>query len=398
MPADSNANETSKSRKNRQRRRGSRKRARSQDQTTAESSNGSHPPQSAVDSIEKDDRKPIQHDRKPKSIVTGTHMKPPGQNQKYRRPRRKNKPRKGGCNSHHNIDASRGIENGDIHDDKSCAQRVNQGQNQNQNSNKAKHVDIDMNDDDLQVLCWSSPSDFVPVQSEEAMVKVMLPRGKRERGMMRNYLFRLKEIKQALKSAHGMTLKQALSLRRLHIKNFNPTMTMSGLGLGEDEDILKSANIFEECVQEFLDQNAVQYWTEKEQRERAKEYGMEGPRGTPDFLLRGQVMLRKVRGNGDTILEERKINWVECKMFYGASTISQGGRGAIGSLVSKMSSYVSLFGEGAIVFMNGCGDSLALELRGVGVTVLDCVGTVKLGRVLEHQKAWCASRDGQILN
>ena len=177
-------------------------------------------------------------------------------------------------------------------------------------------------------------------------------------------------------------------------------MTMSRLGLGEDEDIRQSAIIFEKCVQDYLDQNSVKYWTEKEQKQRAREVGMEGQMGTPDFLLRNQVMLRKVRVNGTNIitLEERKIHWVEAKMFYGASTIPQGGHGAVSSLVSKMSTYVSSFGEGAIVFMNGCGDALASELNSIGVMVLDCADTVKLGRVVEHQKTWCASRNGQILN
>ncbi|KAL3945370.1 MAG: hypothetical protein SGBAC_000575 [Bacillariaceae sp.] len=348
------------------------------------SDNCSLPPPATL--VDNDD--PFKRNRKPNSTVKNKNIKSSCQSSKSRRPKRNNKSRKGGGSKNHDNDINENL----------LPESINQDQDQPQISSSAKDPDTDMNTDDLQVLRWSSPSDFVSIHGEEAMVKIMLPRGKRERGMMRNYSFRLKEVKHALKSADGMTLKQALSLRRLHIKNFNPFIAMSRLGLGEDENILKSATLFEESVQEFLDQNAVQYWTEKEQRERAKESGREGLSGTPDFLLRQPVMLRKVRGKGDSMLEERKINWVECKMFYGASSIPQGGRGAIGSLVSKMSTYVDLFGEGAIVFMNGCGDSLASKLRDVGVIVLDCAGTVELGRVLEHQKTWCSSRDGQILN
>jgi hypothetical protein len=255
---------------------------------------------------------------------------------------------------------------------------------------------------DLRVLWWNSPTDYVPFASEEAMINVLMTRKKNERGMMRCYLFRLKEINDKLDGVGGsMTLLQALSLRRHHIQKFNPKAGMSRLGLGLDFDIRKSADIFENCVQDFLNKSKVAYWTEQEQKEMFQETEDPGLLvGTPDFFLRRQVLLRKARGgdNNKVILEERKINWVEAKMFYGASTIPQGSPGAVGSLLRKLKKYVQAFGPGAICFMNGCGDRLAAELSEIGVSVLDCSGTVALARVREHQRTWCATRDGKILN
>eukprot|EP00980_Cylindrotheca_fusiformis_P003171 scaffold721_cov131-Cylindrotheca_fusiformis.AAC.61 len=250
---------------------------------------------------------------------------------------------------------------------------------------------------DLKVLVWNSPTNHVPFASEEAMFDVLMPRKRNERGMMYRYAFRVREINEKLKAVGGMTLLQALSLRRHYIRKFNPWKSMATLGLGTDLEIRESAAIFEECVQEFLKDNNIPYWTEGDQRRMFKAAENAGVLcGTPDFFLQHQVLLKKV-SNG-VVAEERKINWIEAKMFYGASTIPQGSPGAVGSLVPKLKKYVEAFGPGATCFMNGCGDRLAAELEEIGVSVLDCSGSVDIGRVQEHQRKWCATRDGRILN
>jgi len=60
--------------------------------------------------------------------------------------------------------------------------------------------------------------------------------------------------------------------------------------------------------------------------------------------------------------------------------------------------YVNVYGPGAMVFMQGCGDRLASELAQIGVIVLDCSGRmVQLDAVEEHQRTWCGDRNGNIL-
>ena len=98
------------------------------------------------------------------------------------------------------------------------------------------------------------------------------------------------------------------------------------------------------------------------------------------------------------MLEERTIHWIEAKMFYGASSIPHGSKGAVGTVLARAQKYVDNFGEGAIIFMMGCGDKLAAELNDIGVSVLDCSGnTVSLDSVHDHQRMWCADEKGRIL-
>ena len=92
------------------------------------------------------------------------------------------------------------------------------------------------------------------------------------------------------------------------------------------------------------------------------------------------------------------IHWIEVKMYYGASTIPNGSKGAVGSVLGTAQKYVNAFGEGAILFMMGCGEKLAADINDIGVSVLDCFGnTVSLDKVHDHQRTWCANEKGQIL-
>ena len=254
--------------------------------------------------------------------------------------------------------------------------------------------DRQQKNDHLKVLWWNSPADHVPVSSEEAMIEVLVRWKKKERGMIKDQPpFRLDKIKKQLRKSKGITLTQALSLRRHHMKLLNPKVEMNRLRLGSNEDIRESARLFEEAVKEFLIKCRIAFWTETEQRQ------LFDNTGTPDFLLRKEVVLKKVRGRGDhsRLLEQRKIHWIEAKMFYGASTIPHGTMGAVGGLLATAKKYVEEFGEGGMVFLQGCGDQLAADLAEVGVTALDCSGTVSLKTVQQHQRTWCADENGLIL-
>lgn len=291
------------------------------------------------------------------------------------------------------------------------------------------------------VLYWDSPSDFVPLAQEQIMVDLILERhGKSERGMLKDKPPHVVSKFQRLlaQKAPAMTMAQFASLRRHHIKRLNFFKTMPALRLGEEQDSRESARLFEVAVETFLRREQILFWSEPEQTRMAAQQNRPLV-GTPDFLLRGPVLLKKTRrvtsrsssggvggsggrgsgrrggGSGNTasssssstpetttivVLEERVIHWIEVKMFYGASTIPPGKRGgAVGTILEKAQKYVTNFGPGALVFMMGCGDQLAQQLAVTGVTVLDCSSTqdFSLEIVHQHQRTWCANKEGRIL-
>ena len=259
------------------------------------------------------------------------------------------------------------------------------------------------------ILEWDSPIESVPLSEEESMVDFMFQRnGKNERGMLKDKpSFVVSKYRKAMHQlAPSMTFPQVLSLRRHHIKLFNQEKNMTQLGLGPFKSINGSARRFEYAIEKFLKESSINFVTEQDQAREAKRKN-EILRATPDFLLPKPIVLRKTKtkpGNsGESnealhVIEERTIHWIEAKMFYGASSIPHGSEGAVGSLLKKTKLYVDMFGEGALLFMMGCGDKLAAELKDIGVTVLDCSGnTVSLDKVHNHQRTWCANEKGDIL-
>jgi hypothetical protein len=250
-------------------------------------------------------------------------------------------------------------------------------------------------------LWWHSPENYVPLATEESMIDVLVKWKKTEKGMMKNQPeFRLNQIHR-LCNSKGVHISTALSLRRHHIKRFNPSLTMSRLQMGKEEEIRESARIFEVAVEEFLRAQNVAFWTEGEIKEHIREHRKDGDPypPTPDFILQEQVRVKKFADhNRKHVVEERSICWVEAKMFYGASTIAHDGKSAVGCLMATARKYVNVYGQGAMVFMQGCGARLASELAEVGVVALDCNGkTVSLETVEDHQRTWCGDKNGNIL-
>ena len=265
------------------------------------------------------------------------------------------------------------------------------------------------NHESFTILNWNSPVGYVPLSEEESIVRFIFQRnGKKERGMMKGKPpFVVRKYKEALgRCAPSMNLPQVLSLRRHHIKLFHESKTMPALGLGSINHINQSARIFERAVENFLRKSAIDFLTEEDQKRAAAEV-KKVLEATPDFLLPKPVLLRKIRKKKSKkgrsiekpdVVEERTIHWIEAKMFYGASTIPHGSKGAVGKVLSTARKYFKNHGEGAILFMMGCGDKLAADLNDAGVSVLDCAGnTVCLHPVHDHQRTWCADEKGQIL-
>lgn len=275
-------------------------------------------------------------------------------------------------------------------------------------------------------LPWPDPTThYIAIEDEEQMLPVLIHWGKSERGMMKDQPpFRLQTIQnmlsniqrtqsQSKSTTQHISLIQSLSFRRHQLKFLNPTYDMSSLRLGDMDIIKKSATKFEDCVETYLRSHKVPFLTEWEQKRKTRAAGMLDP-PSPDFMLKDghsvKLSLVVSYGNENTannVNSEQSqssgadhhplvINWVEAKMFYGASSIPSGTPNAVGCVVPKMQQYVSLYGTGAIVFMYGCGSQLAQQLLELGVVALDgrCLD---LERVEKHQKKWCADACGNIL-
>jgi len=237
------------------------------------------------------------------------------------------------------------------------------------------------------VLPWYIKN-YVPIESEKILIPLLI-KDKNERGMMKYHKCnRIKKIQDSC-SRHGIRLIQASSLRRHHIQMLNPGKNKQKLGLGNDRDIFDAAMLFEKAVESYLISNKVNYISEKEQK---KFYFLKAELclPTPDFLFTSPVILH---------LEKEfksSINWIEAKMFYGASTIPSDSKSAVGQILSKAKKYVDLYGPGAIIFAYGCGSDLAENLKERNVIALDA-SPLNLSQVRKHQKQWCADTNGRIL-
>jgi hypothetical protein len=235
------------------------------------------------------------------------------------------------------------------------------------------------------VLIWTSSCDYVPLANEEAMRTIVYRGRQQEYGMLENATSeRLNEI-QARCVALNMTFNQASSLRSHYLMKHNRFMNVRDkLGLLSEAVNREAAEIFEECIAAFLEAQDIPYMDENEQK-RIQPQGS----STPDNLLRETVDLKWK--NDDPY----EINWVECKMFYAASTIPLDNKSAVGRLLTTARKYVDKFGPGAIVFASGCGDEMATKLRDVGVIALDS-DSISLERLEAHRILHSASLANQI--
>jgi len=239
-----------------------------------------------------------------------------------------------------------------------------------------------------QTLQWQTVGPHVPVESEHGILDMLMPNKKKERGMIRDAGDRHKKISKNCKQV-GMHLTQALSLRRQYMRHLNPRLGMKELGLGRDYDILRSATLFEAAVETYVRHCNIQFLTEAQQKASVPKGTKTPP--TPDFMLLEPTLLSTSPQNQPT-----QIHWIEAKMFYGASSITNGSRCAAGQILATAEKYVRLYGAGAMVFMFGCGKEMAEWLLQRGVVALDA-HPLDLRRVEKHQRSWCANKSGLIL-
>ena len=355
---------------------------------------------------------------------------------KSRKRKQNNKKKQNNKNHHndHNHFKSHGQCDHNYKEQVSSLSKMNNSKEINNNEiNKKSNSTIQQQQQQI-VLEWDSPYHPVSIKSEEAILPLLMKYGSKERGMFKDQKsYRIQKIKQACDD-NDIRLDQALSLRRHHILNLNPFNSMPKLGLGSYEDIKASSVLFEESVSMYLTNKnknkkdhgsrkhcntAVPFWNEEEQKERfhnrcnsnqgkgSKNKCLKTP-PTPDFLLHSTIQIvkkdpRSMNGNNNDdkhhsndLKSPFDVNWIDAKMFYGASTIQFGTKNAVGSLLATAKKYVASYGQGAFVFYNGYGDKLEEQLLKEGVLVLDA-SPLDLRHVVAHQRKWCGNNKGEIL-
>lgn len=250
----------------------------------------------------------------------------------------------------------------------------------------------------LQSLQWPCKVPLTSVEAEKSLLPILLKWGRKERGMMKDQpTYRLHQVKVACRK-ESVPLSQALSLRRQHIQRLNPYQPLEQLRLGRMNDIQKSAELFEESAEQCLRHCSIPIVTERMQKERHSQRNSEALKQgltyqpqppTPDFLLDNPIKI--IARN-----EELVVHWIEVKHFYGASSIPNDNKSAVGRILNKSRVYRDLYGPGAIVFAYGAGLELATLLNQMGIMVLDS-GPVKMEAVVRHLRSWCADSNGKIL-
>jgi hypothetical protein len=171
----------------------------------------------------------------------------------------------------------------------------------------------DLDPQDQYVLWLYSPTPPVRYQSEIELINVLVPYQKRERGMFcKQPEHRLRKLRRHC-AAERISLRVALSLRRHLMRRYNPNLSLPQLQLGTEEQVREAARLYEATVQDFLQRQKVEFYSEKEQKAHIRQNRQPGQPypPTPDFVLKEPIRIRKykmARGNTNrTVIEELSV-------------------------------------------------------------------------------------------
>ena len=107
---------------------------------------------------------------------------------------------------------------------------------------------------------------------------------------------------------------------------------------------------FEKSIEEYLIKNNVKYYTQEElASEQSKKHGYSIC--TPDFEIKS-----------DLIINNKKINWIDAKNFYGANSSFM-----IKKINKQIQKYIINYGQGCIIFNHGFNSKLTFK----NVLILD---------------------------
>lgn len=193
---------------------------------------------------------------------------------------------------------------------------------------------------------WPCDSVVPSKKCEVAVSKVIHRRGEVGRGRDLPQ-HRLDEISASCE-ANGMTLFQALSLRRSKIRSFPGGMRPSRLAISHQGQ-QHIATLFEEAVESFLrsatSSNSNVFLTEVELRAEMRA-GTRPQAPTPDILF-----LQPVSINGQT------VNWIDAKLYYASAMYAMNKKIPNGKIRDQAQRFNRHYGKGAFVFGQGfCAD------------------------------------------
>ena len=144
------------------------------------------------------------------------------------------------------------------------------------------------------VLWWHSPVPPIPFHVEADLIPLLVPYQKRERGMFKDQpTHRIRKLER-LCASKRVSMASVLSLRRHHMKRWNPNLGMHQLRLGSDDDIRESARLFEETIRDVLRRSNVAFYSESDQKEHIRKHRQPGQPypPTPDFILREPIRIK----------------------------------------------------------------------------------------------------------
>jgi len=170
---------------------------------------------------------------------------------------------------------------------------------------------------EMPTLSWRNCYPIIPVESENALLPILIPFRNYERGMMMHQPYiRVKQINESCEM-HGIQLEQALCLRRQHMKLLNPQVNdISQLGLGNKDVISDTEKHFKYAVQKYLKKRSVPLEKLK-QSDNIMQLN-------PNFILARPLRLvtYQTASEDSNFGEHRQENWIEAEIRYGASTIN----------------------------------------------------------------------------
>ena len=193
-------------------------------------------------------------------------------------------------------------------------------------------------------ITWQCNSVVASKSCELAMQHVLHRKGEWGRGRDLPPK-RLDEISQAAEK-QGMTLYQALSLRRGLLRSFNMRRFVQSSAMGTQAGQQDVATMFEEAVESFLRKETGNksgiFLTENELMAEMK--AGKRPMGpTPDILF-----LQEVEINGCT------VKWLDAKQYYASAMLANKKKIPNGKLLNQALRYNNHYGgQGAFVFARG---------------------------------------------
>ena len=195
-------------------------------------------------------------------------------------------------------------------------------------------------DKDSISLIWENNAILPSLEDEEVMRDLLVKSEEEGKlGKLNDLDQERKEEILPMSLSLGFSLLGVASLRRQFIREIfhgdSQAFYASG-NLGSPKGAQEYSRNFELTLESYLKSKAIKYLTEKEQLELGNYVN------TPDFLIQTPLLI-----NGQI------VNWIDCKTFYGSSSLSTNLLLPIGKIKSQAERYTKEFGNGCFLFLSG---------------------------------------------